>query len=367
MSKLILFDNNFIRIFLLLSLLCNSIIRNSTRPNGLLYRSISQPFLADISLETSDNNSPISKETIPTAGNGGGKFRKKRSITTNAVSIANNDKQNGPIKMVGDDTIETRSIADIEEILIENENISRRSSSSSSTVDNDGDDDDADYDEIDEEQQVKKVISQQMKGNFFSKNRITRKLRAKQTRAMTRLRRIRRRIRRRVRTSKAEEISIISTDEDSNVEITPDFFKQSIPRVQNNNDDVSYDELEGAAKLWIGKDYTNFIVKDFTHLNMPFQDSIDRNTTPRMPWHDVSCVVIGDAARDVARHFIERWNHTKFSKAKFKERYPWLIPKTYRKNLLITTNANVTDGQIEMDQIPPYLTRAHRVRCQTVS
>nr|XP_027194709.1 phospholipase D1-like isoform X2 [Dermatophagoides pteronyssinus] len=344
----------------------NDIIRNSTRPNGLLYRSISQPFLADISLETSDNNSPISKETIPTAGNGGGKFRKKRSITTNAVSIANNDKQNGPIKMVGDDTIETRSVADIEEILIENENISRRSSSSSSTVDNDGDDDDADYDEIDEEQQVKKVISQQMKGNFFSKNRITRKLRAKQTRAMTRLRRIRRRIRRRVRTSKAEEISIISTDEDSNVEITPDFFKQSIPRVQNNNDDVSYDELEGAAKLWIGKDYTNFIVKDFTHLNMPFQDSIDRNTTPRMPWHDVSCVVIGDAARDVARHFIERWNHTKFSKAKFKERYPWLIPKTYRKNLLITTNANVTDGQIEMDQIPPYLTRAHRVRCQTL-
>uniref|UniRef100_A0A8C1TF92 phospholipase D n=1 Tax=Cyprinus carpio TaxID=7962 RepID=A0A8C1TF92_CYPCA len=34
-------------------------------------------------------------------------------------------------------------------------------------------------------------------------------------------------------------------------------------------------------------------------------------TTPRMPWHDISSVVHGKAARDVARHFIQRWNFTK--------------------------------------------------------
>lgn len=28
--------------------------------------------------------------------------------------------------------------------------------------------------------------------------------------------------------------------------------------------------LEGNSKLWIGKDYTNFIVKDFTNLDLPF-------------------------------------------------------------------------------------------------
>lgn len=40
-------------------------------------------------------------------------------------------------------------------------------------------------------------------------------------------------------------------------------------------------------------------------------DFIDRYTTPRMPWHDIGAVVHGRAARDVARHFIQRWNFTK--------------------------------------------------------
>lgn len=30
-----------------------------------------------------------------------------------------------------------------------------------------------------------------------------------------------------------------------------------------------------------------------------------------MPWHDIASVVHGRAARDVARHFIQRWNFTK--------------------------------------------------------
>lgn len=40
-------------------------------------------------------------------------------------------------------------------------------------------------------------------------------------------------------------------------------------------------------------------------------DFIDRYSTPRMPWHDIASVVHGKAARDVARHFIQRWNFTK--------------------------------------------------------
>ena len=115
---------------------------------------------------------------------------------------------------------------------------------------------------------------------------------------------------------------------------------------------MATDQLQGAAKLWIGKDYTNFIVKDFNNLNLPFQDSIDRHTTPRMPWHDISCVMVGAAARDVARHFIQRWNHTKFSKAKFNDRYPWLLPKSY--------------SNVKNIEIPPFLLRTHRVTCQAV-
>ncbi|XP_054718889.1 LOW QUALITY PROTEIN: phospholipase D1-like [Uloborus diversus] len=88
--------------------------------------------------------------------------------------------------------------------------------------------------------------------------------------------------------------------------------------------------LQGSPKLWIGKDYINFIIKDFEHLHKPYQDLIDRHTTPRMPWHDIGLFVQGSAARDVARHFIQRWNFYKFEKAKYYDRYPWLLPKSYQ-------------------------------------
>lgn len=128
-----------------------------------------------------------------------------------------------------------------------------------------------------------------------------------------------------------------------------DFIRQIIP--SSNQDTLAYG-LDCGAKLWIGKDYVNFIVKDFSNLDKPFDDAVDRHTTPRMPWHDVSCAVIGAAARDVARHFIQRWNYTKFNKVKFDERYSWLIPKTY-------ANAD----QIEL---PYFLNRAHKTTCQVV-
>lgn len=37
-------------------------------------------------------------------------------------------------------------------------------------------------------------------------------------------------------------------------------------------------------------------------------DYIEREKVPRMPWHDEALVVLGEVARDVARHFIQRWN-----------------------------------------------------------
>lgn len=40
-------------------------------------------------------------------------------------------------------------------------------------------------------------------------------------------------------------------------------------------------------------------------------DFIDRETMPRMPWRDVGVAVHGLPARDLARHFIQRWNFTK--------------------------------------------------------
>ncbi|CAG2106344.1 unnamed protein product [Medioppia subpectinata] len=110
--------------------------------------------------------------------------------------------------------------------------------------------------------------------------------------------------------------------------------------------------LKGGSKLWFGKDYCNFIVKDFVNLNEPFVDSVNRNNTPRMPWHDLSCMVTGAAARDVARHFIERWNFTKFEKAKFNDKFPWLLPKCY--------------DRVASVQVPRFFLRSQPVSAQVV-
>uniref|UniRef100_A0A3Q3R1V6 Phospholipase n=1 Tax=Monopterus albus TaxID=43700 RepID=A0A3Q3R1V6_MONAL len=88
------------------------------------------------------------------------------------------------------------------------------------------------------------------------------------------------------------------------------------------------EELSGETRFWHGKDYCNFVQKDWIQLDKPFDDFIDRHTTPRMPWHDISSVVHGKAARDVARHFIQRWNFTKLVKPKYKS-HPYLLPKSH--------------------------------------
>lgn len=41
------------------------------------------------------------------------------------------------------------------------------------------------------------------------------------------------------------------------------------------------------------------------------KDELDREKYPRMPWHDVHCALWGPPCRDVARHFVQRWNFAK--------------------------------------------------------
>ncbi|XP_013413874.1 phospholipase D2-like [Lingula anatina] len=93
--------------------------------------------------------------------------------------------------------------------------------------------------------------------------------------------------------------------------------------------DTNCPSYEITGKCWVGKDYANFVIKDWTELEQPFIDTVDRLTVPRIPWHDVGCVVYGKAARDTARHFIQRWNHAKYLRCKQNPVYPYLVPKSY--------------------------------------
>ncbi|KAH0831900.1 phospholipase D [Lanmaoa asiatica] len=78
--------------------------------------------------------------------------------------------------------------------------------------------------------------------------------------------------------------------------------------------ELSLDKTE----IWPGKDYSNPRVLDFHNLHKPEEDMYDRSKVPRMPWHDVGMQVVGQPARDLARHFIERCNHTRLM--------PFLLP-----------------------------------------
>lgn len=63
------------------------------------------------------------------------------------------------------------------------------------------------------------------------------------------------------------------------------------------------------CQLWPGKDYSNPRVQDFFALNKPYEEMYDRSVVARSPWHDISMQVVGQPARDLTRHFVQRWNY----------------------------------------------------------
>uniref|UniRef100_A0A4W4EPI5 Phospholipase n=1 Tax=Electrophorus electricus TaxID=8005 RepID=A0A4W4EPI5_ELEEL len=106
------------------------------------------------------------------------------------------------------------------------------------------------------------------------------------------------------------------------------------------------------TRFWHGKDYCNFVYKDWVQLEKPFDDFIDRYTTPRMPWHDIASVVHGRAARDVARHFIQRWNFNKIKKPKYRSlSYPFLLPKSHSTANELTYQVGCNPGRCVSVQV----------------
>lgn len=67
------------------------------------------------------------------------------------------------------------------------------------------------------------------------------------------------------------------------------------------------------GQLWAGKDYNNTMEVGFQYAQDFGADHVElpRAEKPRMPWQDITSVVYGKAATDVARHFIQRWNFCK--------------------------------------------------------
>ncbi|CAK9166850.1 unnamed protein product [Ilex paraguariensis] len=79
--------------------------------------------------------------------------------------------------------------------------------------------------------------------------------------------------------------------------------------------------------LWPGKDYYNPRESEPNSWEDAMKDELERGKYPRMPWHDVHCALWGPPCRDVARHFVQRWNHAKRSKAPNEQTIPLLMPQ----------------------------------------
>lgn len=62
-------------------------------------------------------------------------------------------------------------------------------------------------------------------------------------------------------------------------------------------------------QVFMGKDYSNPRVKDFFDLDKPYKSMYNRKIIPRMPWHDIHMMTYGKTARDLSRHFVQRWNY----------------------------------------------------------
>ncbi|KAE9357171.1 hypothetical protein PF008_g3299 [Phytophthora fragariae] len=85
----------------------------------------------------------------------------------------------------------------------------------------------------------------------------------------------------------------------------------------------------GKPTDFVGKDFSNPRVKDFIEVDHPDEDMIDRDVVPRMPWHDCHCRLEGQPARDVAHHFVQRWNYSVSTRKKSRKLHHLVPMKDY--------------------------------------
>ena len=58
-----------------------------------------------------------------------------------------------------------------------------------------------------------------------------------------------------------------------------------------------------------GKDFYNPGIAACDNLHAPWEEKLDRSAHPREPWHDIQVGVNRGCAADLARNFVQRWNH----------------------------------------------------------
>lgn len=76
-------------------------------------------------------------------------------------------------------------------------------------------------------------------------------------------------------------------------------------------DDATHNLIDSESPyIWNNLDYSNPRECDFAGVENWFEDpNIERNSIPRMPWHDIAMSVRGEVVNDLISHFKDQWNH----------------------------------------------------------
>lgn len=124
-----------------------------------------------------------------------------------------------------------------------------------------------------------------------------------------------------------------SEDEKDNILNPDDIDTASMLSINSSIYEIEQPPISTEFYYWQGKDYSNCYKEDFKELESFSKDQFDRKKTQRMPWRDEALCVFGNSARDLARHFIQRWNHCKYDLETLNPVYPYLIPKAANEEI----------------------------------
>jgi phosphatidylserine/phosphatidylglycerophosphate/cardiolipin synthase-like enzyme len=98
-------------------------------------------------------------------------------------------------------------------------------------------------------------------------------------------------------------------------------------RYEDSNYLLRDDETDVTKQIFPGADYGNPRIGDVDYPELPLQDNPlhDRAKVARMPWRDIHSCIKGTVALDVAWHFIQRWNYTRYHN-KVRKDVPAILP-----------------------------------------
>lgn len=113
-----------------------------------------------------------------------------------------------------------------------------------------------------------------------------------------------------------------------------------------------------------GQDYNNVRIADFIKVEDPELCLLDRDSQPRMPWHDVAVMLKGQVVKDFIIHFVQYWNHAMIDTSGTSNKGKLLYPVYNENRTLMLTSEQLkhAGGGLNSQEAEPRLEEEQKVR-----